>query len=269
MWVRAGLRGRGLSFRGCAEPVRPSADSQADAPATRSIGRNPCQLNREFHAATSCARLRQPPAPPASRSDRWALPSARIFPTAISISISRRARAAAPTAICGLSPAFGTRLPASISKAPTIRCRRPGRLREVHGACQRRLLRPVVRQHGPRGAQLGGRAAKRFQRRRLFHFNQVDADPGILFVARDSRLQTIDDIIAEGKKRSLNVGVSRLAHPASLGALAVARHAGVEFNLVPLSGGRNTIAGIATGEMDFGALPTGVVVAALPTIEIE
>jgi len=95
-----------------------------------------------------------------------------------------------------------------------------------------------------------------------FYFNQVDTDPGILFVAADSKLQTIDDIVAEGKKRTLNVGVSRLAHPASLGALAVARKTGAQFNLVPLSGGRNTIAGVATGEMDFGALPTGTVVAA-------
>jgi putative tricarboxylic transport membrane protein len=100
------------------------------------------------------------------------------------------------------------------------------------------------------------------------YFNQVDADPGILFVAADGPLQTIDDIIAEGKKRPLNVGVSRLAHPASLGALAVARHTGAQFNLVPLSGGRNTIAGVATGEMDFGALPTGGVVAAGDTLKI-
>ncbi len=94
-----------------------------------------------------------------------------------------------------------------------------------------------------------------------FYFNRVDADPGELFVGKDSKLQNIDDIIAEGKKRTLQVGVSRLAHPASLGALAVARHTGADFNLIPLSGGRNTLAGIATGEMDFGALPTGTVVA--------
>jgi tripartite-type tricarboxylate transporter receptor subunit TctC len=68
-----------------------------------------------------------------------------------------------------------------------------------------------------------------------FYFTQLDADPGILFVAANSKLQTIDDIIAEGKKRTLNVGVSRLAHPASLGALAVARHSGAKFTLVPLS----------------------------------
>lgn len=101
-----------------------------------------------------------------------------------------------------------------------------------------------------------------------FYFTQLDADPGILFVAANSKLQTIDDIIAEGKKRTLNVGVSRLAHPASLGALAVARHSGAKFTLVPLSGGRNTMAGVATGEMDFGALPTGGVVSAGDTFKI-
>jgi putative tricarboxylic transport membrane protein len=91
----------------------------------------------------------------------------------------------------------------------------------------------------------------------FLYFAQVDSDPGILFVAKESKLQNIDDIIKEGKKRTLNVGVSRLAHPASLGALAVARHAGAKFNLIPLSGGKNTLAGVLTGEMDFGALPSG------------
>jgi tripartite-type tricarboxylate transporter receptor subunit TctC len=94
----------------------------------------------------------------------------------------------------------------------------------------------------------------------LIYFAQLDADPGILFVSAESKLQNIDDIIAEGKKRTLNVGVSRLAHPASLGALAVARHTGAKFNLIPLSGGRNTLAGVTTGEMDFGALPSGNIV---------
>ncbi len=93
-----------------------------------------------------------------------------------------------------------------------------------------------------------------------FYFARVDEDPGTLFVDRKSPLQTVDDIVAEGKKRTLNVGVSRLAHPASLGALALARHTGARFNLIPLSGGKNTRAGVATGEMDFGALPSGGIV---------
>ncbi|HIC59685.1 MAG TPA: hypothetical protein EYG65_07525 [Rhodospirillales bacterium] len=92
------------------------------------------------------------------------------------------------------------------------------------------------------------------------YFAQVDSDPGTLFVSRRSKFKTIDDVIAEGKKRMLNVGVSRLAHPATLGALALAKHTGAKFNPIPLSGGKNTRAGVATGEMDLGALPSGGIV---------
>ncbi|HIF79446.1 MAG TPA: hypothetical protein EYQ05_02545 [Gammaproteobacteria bacterium] len=91
----------------------------------------------------------------------------------------------------------------------------------------------------------------------FMYIARVDADPGIIFVKRDSPLQTIDDIVAEGKKRVLNVGVSRLAHPATLGVLALGRHTGAQFNPIPLSGGKNTRAGVETREMDLGALPAG------------
>lgn len=88
------------------------------------------------------------------------------------------------------------------------------------------------------------------------YFNRVDVDPSCIFVdAKKSPFKTIDDIVAEGKKRTLNVAVSRVAHPASLGVLALAKHTGAKFNLVPLSGGRNTYAGVSSGEMDLGALP--------------
>jgi len=88
------------------------------------------------------------------------------------------------------------------------------------------------------------------------YFNRVDVDPSCIFVdAKKSPFKSIDDIVAEGKKRTLNVAVSRIAHPASLGVLALGRHTGAKFNLVPLSGGRNTYAGVTSGEMDIGALP--------------
>jgi tripartite-type tricarboxylate transporter receptor subunit TctC len=90
-----------------------------------------------------------------------------------------------------------------------------------------------------------------------FYFGQMDRDPGIIFVGRKSKFQNIDEIVAEGKKRTIQVGVSRLAHPATLGVLALGRHTGAKFNVVPLSGGKNTRAGVATGEMDCGALPSG------------
>ena len=95
-----------------------------------------------------------------------------------------------------------------------------------------------------------------------FYFGRVDTDPGALFVGAESKLQTLDDIIAEGKKRKLNVGTSRMAHPASIGLLSLGEVTGAQFNLIPLSGGKNTVAGAVTGEVDFSVLTSGSVIAA-------
>ena len=95
----------------------------------------------------------------------------------------------------------------------------------------------------------------------FMYFARVDRDPGQIFIDRKhKKFKTIDDIIAEGKKRTITVGVSRLAHPASLGAVALAQHTGAKFNLIPLSGGRNTRAAVTTGEVDCAALPSGDIV---------
>ena len=95
----------------------------------------------------------------------------------------------------------------------------------------------------------------------LTYFARVDTDPGAIFVRADSPFKTIDDVVAAGKKRALNVSTSRLAHPASVGLLALGEHTGAQFNLIPLSGGKNTIAGVVTGEMDLGTLTSGSVAA--------
>ncbi|MEQ9328101.1 MAG: tripartite tricarboxylate transporter substrate-binding protein [Rhodospirillales bacterium] len=91
------------------------------------------------------------------------------------------------------------------------------------------------------------------------YFGQVDLDPGVVFVGAESKFKSIDDIVAEGKKRKLNVGTSRLAHPASIGILALGEETGAQFNLVPLSGGKKTVAGAVTLEMDFCVLTSGSV----------
>ncbi len=95
-----------------------------------------------------------------------------------------------------------------------------------------------------------------------FYFGRVDTDPCCLFVGAESPLQTMEDIIAEGQNRPLNVGTSRMAHPASIGLLALGDETGAQFNLIPLSGGRNTVAGAVTGEVDFSVLTSGSVIAA-------
>ena len=95
-----------------------------------------------------------------------------------------------------------------------------------------------------------------------FYFGRVDVDPGCLFVGAESPLQTMDDIIAAGKERVLNVGTSRMAHPASIGLLSLGEVTGAQFNLIPLSGGKNTVAGAVTGEVDFSVLTSGTVISA-------
>lgn len=94
------------------------------------------------------------------------------------------------------------------------------------------------------------------------YWGRVDTDPGCVFVGNESAFTSIDEIVAEGKKRKLNVGTSRLAHPASIGILALGEHTGAQFNLVPLSGGKKTVAGAVTLEMDFSVLTSGSVAAA-------
>jgi len=93
------------------------------------------------------------------------------------------------------------------------------------------------------------------------YFGRVDTDPGCVFVGDKSPFKTIDDIVEAAKKRKLNVGTSRMAHPASIGILALGQHTGAQFNLIPLSGGKNTIAGAVTGEVDFSVLTSGSVAA--------
>lgn len=94
-----------------------------------------------------------------------------------------------------------------------------------------------------------------FELEDYFYFAQVDADPGSIYVSADSNMKTLEDVVAEGKKRTLTVGTSRLAHPASLGMLVLANKTGMKVNLIPLSGGKNTRNGVLTGEVDLGVLP--------------
>ena len=88
-----------------------------------------------------------------------------------------------------------------------------------------------------------------------FYFMQVDADPGCIYVGDKGNMKTLDDVIAEGKKRTLTVATSRLAHPASLALLVLASKTGMQVNLIPMSGGKNTRNGVLTGEVDIGVLP--------------
>jgi tripartite-type tricarboxylate transporter receptor subunit TctC len=92
------------------------------------------------------------------------------------------------------------------------------------------------------------------------YFCRLDVDDSIVFVNRNSRFKRIEDIVAEGKKRTVNVAVSRLPHPASIGMLALGKATGARFNLIPYGGGNPTSVAVLNGEADCGALPIAGVI---------
>jgi len=93
------------------------------------------------------------------------------------------------------------------------------------------------------------------------YFCRTDVDDSIVFVRRQSPFRRIEDLAAEAKKRTVNVAVSRLPHPASIGVLALGQALKARFNLVPYGGGNPTQVAVLNGEADCGALPLAGVVA--------
>jgi tripartite-type tricarboxylate transporter receptor subunit TctC len=87
------------------------------------------------------------------------------------------------------------------------------------------------------------------------YFNRVDVDPSVIWVRADSPFKTIEQMVAEAKKRTVTLSVSRLPHPACIGTLAMAEATGAKFNLIPYGGGNPTVVAALTGEVDGSALP--------------
>jgi tripartite-type tricarboxylate transporter receptor subunit TctC len=93
------------------------------------------------------------------------------------------------------------------------------------------------------------------------YFCRTDIDDSVVFALRKSKFQRIEDLVTEAKKRPVNVAVSRLPHPASIGMLALGAAVGAKFNLIPYGGGNPTTVAVLNGEADCGALPMAGVVA--------
>jgi tripartite-type tricarboxylate transporter receptor subunit TctC len=93
------------------------------------------------------------------------------------------------------------------------------------------------------------------------YFCRLDVDDSIVFVRQKSPFKRIEDVVAEAKKRTVNVAVSRLPHPASIGMLALGNAVKAKFNLVPYGGGNPTMVSVMNGEADCGALPIAGIVA--------
>jgi tripartite-type tricarboxylate transporter receptor subunit TctC len=89
----------------------------------------------------------------------------------------------------------------------------------------------------------------------IAYFCRIDVDDSSLFVRTESPFRRVEDIVAEAKRRPLNVAVSRIPHPASIGTLALGEVTGARFNLIPYGGGSPTLVAVMSGEADIGALP--------------
>lgn len=87
------------------------------------------------------------------------------------------------------------------------------------------------------------------------YFSRVDVDPSTIFVKADSPFKTIEDLINEGKKRTVTLSCSRLPHPCSIGVLSLGEATGAKLNLVPYGGGNPTMVALLTGEVDACTLP--------------
>src|SRR6185503_7208531 len=84
------------------------------------------------------------------------------------------------------------------------------------------------------------------------YFCRLDVDDSIMFVSRESKFKRIEDLVEEGRRRTVNVAVSRLPHPASIGVLALGAAQKARFNLVPYGGGNPTMVSVMNGEADCG-----------------
>lgn len=100
------------------------------------------------------------------------------------------------------------------------------------------------------------------------YFCRTDVDDSIIFGSRKGKLQTLQQVLDESKKRTLNVAVSRLPHPASICLLALGKAIGGSFNLVPYGGGHPTSIAVLNGECDVGALPIAGVLTQKETLQV-
>lgn len=82
------------------------------------------------------------------------------------------------------------------------------------------------------------------------YFASIDVDEAVIWVGKNSKLQTIEALVEEGKKRTINFSTSRLPHPSSLGVLALAEATGADFRLIPYGGGNPARSAAITGEVD-------------------
>jgi tripartite-type tricarboxylate transporter receptor subunit TctC len=87
----------------------------------------------------------------------------------------------------------------------------------------------------------------------LTYIASTSGVPMLIFVGNDSPFQTIEELVEEGRNRTINISTSRLPHPATIGALALGEEMGADFNLIAFAGGNPTAIAAISGEVDAAA----------------
>jgi tripartite-type tricarboxylate transporter receptor subunit TctC len=100
------------------------------------------------------------------------------------------------------------------------------------------------------------------------YFCRTDIDDSVVFVRRDSKFETVEQVVEAARKSPLNTAVSRIPHPASIGMLALGDETQSKFNLIPYGGGNPTQVAVLNGEADIGALPIAGIVALTDQLRI-
>lgn len=91
--------------------------------------------------------------------------------------------------------------------------------------------------------------------RDFVYFMRISSEVMSIFVGKDAPIKTLEGLVEEGRKRTINIAVSRLPHPASIGVLALGEATGADFRLVPFGGGGPTTRAALSNEVDAAALP--------------
>ncbi len=94
----------------------------------------------------------------------------------------------------------------------------------------------------------------------ILHFAKTGGTPIVCYVGANSPIQSMEQLVEEGRRRTVTVATSRLPHPGTIGMLALADAVGADFNLVPFGGGNPTSMAAITGETDCAVLTAGVAI---------
>jgi tripartite-type tricarboxylate transporter receptor subunit TctC len=94
----------------------------------------------------------------------------------------------------------------------------------------------------------------------IIHFAKTGGTPIVCYVGANSPIQSLEQLVDEGKQRTVTIATSRLPHPGTIGMLALADEVGADFNMIPFGGGNPTSMAAITGETDAAVLTAGVAI---------